>query len=381
MSSPSESSCSSLDSYIAQVKGGLPFLFLGIFMAAIMVMMSIMLFIFSAPSSRKRPIFILNVFSLCFGLVDAVGNIYGQIHTMLSPNTPQSTAELLLFVSSFQFAPMIAELALIIRLFAVLPRVTTARRTYAIVIGIPVLMKVGRLVNFILFLVLAAQRSAVQSDGQADAQGKILQIFGGGNFTAELILHLVDNTMIKHDSRMSSTAIIRSGMFLSLIYNQMLKSHAGSWTTRVRGLLLISLTNFLLPVLMDSSILLVWFIAGANEAFVSIASLFMANGYVIIVSVVFATIWTMGYRFKEDHRSQEIVLSTLRGEPGQRSGSHIISYDSPQAPMGDDCHAIPITRIIKILDEFLIVPTFAPFVLGKSKAFVRPGRRNATGQE
>ena len=65
--------------YIAIIQPSLNFLVIATLFSAMLVPILVALFLFSTPSLRTKPIFILNVISVLFGMVQGTLAIYGQV--------------------------------------------------------------------------------------------------------------------------------------------------------------------------------------------------------------------------------------------------------------------------------------------------------------
>ena len=65
--------------YVAAIVPSLTFLLISTIWAALLVPITIVLFIFSTPSLRRTPLFILNVLSLASGLALGMISAYNQV--------------------------------------------------------------------------------------------------------------------------------------------------------------------------------------------------------------------------------------------------------------------------------------------------------------
>ena len=65
--------------YIAIIKPSLTFLVIGCICTAMLVPITVILFFFSTPSLRRKPIFILNVMSILLGFTEGVLGISCEV--------------------------------------------------------------------------------------------------------------------------------------------------------------------------------------------------------------------------------------------------------------------------------------------------------------
>lgn len=52
---------------------------IGTVWASFLVPIAVALFFFSTPSMRRRPVFIMNVLAILFGLIEGAVNLYNQV--------------------------------------------------------------------------------------------------------------------------------------------------------------------------------------------------------------------------------------------------------------------------------------------------------------
>ncbi|OJA08179.1 hypothetical protein AZE42_09056 [Rhizopogon vesiculosus] len=122
--------------FIVSVQYSLSFLLLAAMMNSFIISILLVMLVFSTTSSRKRPVFLLNVITLCLAFLGGAFSMYGEIHTMLSPDVPQSTAILLAFIIISYFAAMVAEAILMLRLLAAYPFRLTPRVRFIVMMSI-----------------------------------------------------------------------------------------------------------------------------------------------------------------------------------------------------------------------------------------------------
>jgi hypothetical protein len=159
--------------YIAAIQPSIVFLMIGTIWTGILLPLMVALFFFSSKDTRRKPIFILNVLSLSLGFLLGIFNAYiqvshlkrhsfcehladkdmDQIHTMLFPLQPWSSANNLVFTILTGYTPLLVETILVVRLLAVYPYSTTPKRLWFFIFIPLLLLKIARFVNFTIFTV------------------------------------------------------------------------------------------------------------------------------------------------------------------------------------------------------------------------------------
>ncbi|EIM86423.1 uncharacterized protein STEHIDRAFT_57338 [Stereum hirsutum FP-91666 SS1] len=138
--------------WVAAVGPALGFLMIAATMGSALVVMLAALFFFSTPNLWKKPVFILNVFSLLVGIAYACIDIYEEFHALLHP-TALLNPKLSLAIGGFDgFTPTLIDSILLFRLYAVYPYDRTPRLKFLFIMSIPVMIKIGRIINASLFL-------------------------------------------------------------------------------------------------------------------------------------------------------------------------------------------------------------------------------------
>ncbi|KII90344.1 hypothetical protein PLICRDRAFT_38849 [Plicaturopsis crispa FD-325 SS-3] len=255
--------------YTAVIGPSLSFLLLGTVFSSLLISIFIALLFFSDSKSRKRPIFVLNVLAVLLGVAEGAVNINIEIRTMLFPDHPVPLSTKFAFVILAFIGPLSVECVLLFRIATVFPPTTEhAKRKLAAILAFPILSKTARLVNFGLFML------------SIPTVFLALQI--------EWILQLVEHSYVvlifsyRLRSRQSTTEtmeVIRSARM----------------SRRIRGLLLIAISNFIFPVVLNVvQLILLIGKTKTNGSFIRMALVFVANTYVTIIGVVFATVWSTG---------------------------------------------------------------------------------------
>jgi hypothetical protein len=159
--------------YIAAIQPSIVFLMIGTIWTGILLPLMVALFFFSSKDTRRQPIFILNVLSLSLGFLLGIFNActevshlichlfcepladkdMDQIHGMLSPLQPWSSANSLVFTILTGYIPWLVEMILVVRLLAVYPYSTTPKRLWFFIFIPLLLLKIARFVNMTIFTV------------------------------------------------------------------------------------------------------------------------------------------------------------------------------------------------------------------------------------
>jgi hypothetical protein len=168
--------------------------------------MFILLLCFSTRESRTRPLFYFNALALLFGILQGfmLSALYvsnprpllivrrlevAQVRSILEPSSNLSGLNLAINIV-FLFSPLLVESILLLRLVAVFPSATHGRRTLSLVLGFPIAIRIGRLIN----MCLAIARSTASSSklNNNTSQWWALLPF----IRLEWFLALVDNTCV-----------------------------------------------------------------------------------------------------------------------------------------------------------------------------------------
>jgi hypothetical protein len=159
--------------YIATIQPCIVSLMIATIWTGILLPLMVALFFFSSKDTRRKPIFILNVLSLSLGfflgIFDACTQVshlmrhsfcetladkdMNQIHTMLSPLQPWSSANNVVFTILTGYTPLLVETILVVRLLAVYPYSSTPKRLWFFIFIPLLLLKIARIVNTTIYTV------------------------------------------------------------------------------------------------------------------------------------------------------------------------------------------------------------------------------------
>ncbi|EJF60337.1 hypothetical protein DICSQDRAFT_147987 [Dichomitus squalens LYAD-421 SS1] len=269
---------------IAVIRPSLHVLLIGTILPAMLVPILIILFVFSTPDLRRKPVFMFNVIVIMLGIAIGIFHIYGQYLTMLSE--PVSKAYNVAAAFLFELAPTMADFVLLLRVYAVYPPHRLSPVTRSAIYGPLVLMKVARLVNMIMYGVnmgTTTEPVAAEFRAWATPEAKIawfLQTFDN-TFTSILFLSRLIQGQ-KNNSQLTIASSSRS---------------ADSYLSRLRTLFWIATSNFVFPVILN----IIQLICAFRDAnFNDGINIYLINVYVQIIGAPLATIWSIGTQTTPD---------------------------------------------------------------------------------
>jgi len=288
------------------IQPALTFLLIGVIFATLLLPLLIALISLSTPSSRRHAVFGLNIFAIGLGLLAGILHSYVMIHTILSPTDPLQPQTGIAFTMLMSFTPFVVECILVLRLIAVFPPKQHPWWKMCLILAIPVITKVVRLVLLALFAQCYVNNVcsvASISDEIADNDIRFAVLY----VKTTWFLQLIDNTYV-------------SVIFLWQLRKQANPKHRyGAWTVqaRLQGLFYIALTSYLFPTL--CGILELILIYAAHSLVPATCVLFF-DIYVSIFGVAFATVWTTGISWIDEH-STAPGYSPAQNLHGSRAGS------------------------------------------------------------
>ncbi|KAF4608298.1 hypothetical protein EYR40_000642 [Pleurotus pulmonarius] len=246
------------------------------------------LFFFSTSSLRRQPIFILNVVSVCIGIAMGLLNMQTLVPPLVDPLRLVDRRGILAYTFLSTSVPILVESILMFRLFAVLPYRQTPKRLF-FSIFIPLgLLKAARVGNVIEFMVTFAR--ITRSVTKNEEMGALSLRHAGPK--VEWFLQVVDNT-------------IASVLFLWRLNrnNSLFPSSAtqpNSYPARLRTLFWIAITNFIFPVLVSITLLVLYFREGD---YLKILMCIISNAYIEIIGVLMATVWAASTHWQVENPS------------------------------------------------------------------------------
>ncbi|KAH9478635.1 hypothetical protein JR316_0009092 [Psilocybe cubensis] len=296
--------------YIAAIQPSLTFLMIGTVWGGILLPLLVALFFFSSKTTRRRPIFILNVFSITLGLFMS---IFNAIHAILTPLRPLNPDTALVFTVVITFTPWLVELILVVRLLAVYPYARTPKRTWFAIFIPLILLKIARFVNNTVYAVEYVQ--LVRNPGSADPISVAQRSWDSHPGTKiEWVLQVVDNTAT------SLLFILRLKSGLEAPGREVATGNSRqSYASRIKALFWISVSNFVFPVILSIIQLIMLF---RDPNFLKGSYIFLTNDYVEIVGVLLATVWASTSHWT-DQNSSDISSKSYGGSTAPRFARHI----------------------------------------------------------
>ncbi|KAK2467344.1 hypothetical protein APHAL10511_000579 [Amanita phalloides] len=275
--------------------------------SAMLVPLLVILWLFSDKETRRKPMFIANVVSIALGLTLAGVALELMMTVLLHPLEVPSRSFALAFAFMIASSPLFVESVLLIRLWAVYPYRATPRTTF-FAIFIPIaLLKLARVANVIVYLVELAKSLA-----NANGQNLLLllqQVWTKfPSYKVEWFLQVADNTSA-------------SVLFLAkLNRSRVIRTRIRGWSSALEALFWISLSNFVIPVMLSiAQLVVVW----KSPNIFNVVPICIVNVYVQIIGVLLATVWASGTRWQGEHKTTNVsVLTTLQmGVNNSQTGS------------------------------------------------------------
>ncbi|KAF8479924.1 hypothetical protein JB92DRAFT_3149395 [Gautieria morchelliformis] len=287
--------------YIASLRPCVTLLMIGTVFSTVLVCMLIAMLLFSNPATHHELSFILNVVSLLLGICLGFMNGYLEIHTMLSPLVPIVRATFMADSVINALGPILVEFILFTRLLVIIPYRMTPHAEFFGVMSFPVLVKIARIVNVSVYF----KKLDTAARGPTPVQSGTALFATVPNIKVEWILQLLDN-------------MYTSGLFLTrlrrhqrTISNASLDRHS-SIAKKFQSLFLISLSNFVFPVLLSLVQLILYF--GKVDP-ITVVYVQQINYFVSTIGVVFATVWARGNHWAKNNLQSTMPMHELSTGP------------------------------------------------------------------
>ncbi|KAF7303032.1 hypothetical protein MKEN_01266500 [Mycena kentingensis (nom. inval.)] len=262
---------------IAYLRPSVYYIILGTIWAACLVPLLCVLVIFSTPTSRRQPIFAMNVFVVLIGIIIGIVNLKFKRYTgeMLAPPAKGFDPKIVLaYIGLIIFIPPFVDCILAYRLYVIYPPRSTPR-TLTCIIFIPVLLfKVARLTNLVLFII--AFTHALLNPNPITAFQEFQVIWNREAWTKiEWFLGMFDNCWA-------------TGWFLWRLWKSHRTGGARDGSDKIMQLFHIALSSFLFPCLFSIGQVISTFLE--SDFFLG-SYLYVCNVYLQIIGLLFATIW------------------------------------------------------------------------------------------
>ncbi|KIY44602.1 hypothetical protein FISHEDRAFT_10714, partial [Fistulina hepatica ATCC 64428] len=267
--------------YIAVVQPSLSFILVGTIFMCLLLPILILLFLFSTPTSRKHPVFLSNVLAISIGIISGILNDYMEYYSIVYPLDPMTDNYIIGTVALLVLSPIFIDSILLFRIVAFYPRQLTSFSKYVLILALPVTVKTARFIVISLFLYHIAHGASTV--GVAEFASSVWP--RNRYMITEWSLAMVDNLYS------TSFFLWKLGAF----YLTRLRDPAGSsnsdFLAHVRNLLVMMLGNFIFPFFLT----VIQIILNMQDtSYVTGSLVRLANLYVNILGVIFATVWASG---------------------------------------------------------------------------------------
>ncbi|KAI0319682.1 hypothetical protein OF83DRAFT_1169970 [Amylostereum chailletii] len=269
----------------------LAFILIASIFGSLIFAMLLALFTFSSAALRRKPIFILNAFALLFGVAYAILSMsidtpFSQFNLATSPTMYLQPRLVIVYACFNSQIPIILDSILLLRLVAVFPRHSMSPLKFHAIMALPVLMKIGRITNGVVYIVWLANKLET---GTGDISATISKIVAPGVQPA-WFLALFDN-------------MYTSIAFLIKLYGGSIggirRAHMNKTVAQnIFALFWIASFNFVFPVLFNVALLVLY---GDTTRYTAAACVEEVTVYANIIGVVFATVWATGNRWAGEH--------------------------------------------------------------------------------
>ncbi|THU85248.1 hypothetical protein K435DRAFT_764389 [Dendrothele bispora CBS 962.96] len=266
----------------------------------------------STSKSRRKPIFILCMIAVAIGTVPSILVLKFLIQTFigvedLNIDVTQEVKPYLFALAFFSFfASICVDSILLFRLVAVFPRSRLSRKQLAAVFGPLLLLKLGRLAAIIVFIVRYLEKTKTISSSDPTEFFTVISVMPEPKVVWSL--QIVDNAVC------SILFMYR----LHQIESFSLRLSNPSYAKRLRTLFLITVSNFVFPVVFVI-IELALMNKAANPRLLAGISVSATN--VEAIGVLFATIWASQEVDSWRQEQHTDVVSRSGGSGGRMTGT------------------------------------------------------------
>jgi len=271
-----------IETYARGIRPAIGFILVQTMFGSLLLPLLFMLFALSTPYTRRRPVFILNVVSVCLGMVCSGIGAHMIIRAILSPFTNAYIAEVLVYTCLDVWKGWGAEAVLLLRVAVVFPR-----HRLPLLLAFPIIIKTARAGLNVVFCVKWAQLlfNGVSNE-YIGLEGMPTYLF-----KSMICSELVDNSYV-------------SFLFLWRLHQQRQSLEKGSirrnssesYQSRLQKIFWIASTNFVFPLIFNLMKLIAVFTGSPVSLYATFEEV---NAYVAIICTVFATVWSSTISFKE----------------------------------------------------------------------------------
>jgi len=234
--------------------------------------LSIALFYFSTPQSRRRPIFVLNVIVIILAFASGTMIDAFAIHSMLSPLKPWPTSVNIAIGILGAVQSILVDIVLLVRLISVHPLSYLGLTRFTLLIALPILLKIARVINLIIFIKVLANTANL---AVVWASAPYLKI--------EWFAQVIDNAY----ASLAFLWTIRDRGIAQGTTSNVLPTRV-TFAQRMRTLSRIALSNFIIPSVFSIIQLVVVY---RDVDVFAVNDIVLVNTMLAVFGVVFATVW------------------------------------------------------------------------------------------
>lgn len=250
-------------------------------LSACLVTLLVVLFVFSTPESRRRPVFYLNVIAISIAVVLSILNGITSGKAILDPFRPTAEGIYIATISFAIFPPVFYDSILLTRFLALYPVNVTPGSTLFKIFIFPLCIKCGRLIVLSLYLREFAQSTKVLLSLEQHAQATW---YRNPYITAEWTMQMLDN-------------VYSASVFLYNLHARTSKIKYCRTGGRIRQIVFTSVANFVFPLFLNLAQIVCII---TSHSFATGTMVLLANNYVSVIGVLCATIWFSGSEWVRD---------------------------------------------------------------------------------
>ncbi|KAI6141872.1 hypothetical protein BKA82DRAFT_4199517 [Pisolithus tinctorius] len=288
--------------FVNAVRPGFDYIVVTTAFSACLFTLFVVLIALSTKESRRRLVFRLNVLAICHVL--AMGVLMGltTLKYILEPFSQVSASVFVATVVFLCLSPLLYDSILLTRLFALYPLGSTPPATLVKIFALPFCIKCAR-VAVITVAVLDCARSGITTNALTQ-NAESSAWFRNPYMTAEWTMQIVDN-------------LYSVSFFLYNLHIRTLSiNRARSIADRIRRIFYISVANFVFPLIFNIAQII--FIT-TDRIPTTGEVLLLINGYVTIMGVMCATLWSSGSEWVRTRNEPlpERILSSCKPNFGE----------------------------------------------------------------
>ncbi|KAG2134198.1 uncharacterized protein EDB93DRAFT_1107395 [Suillus bovinus] len=345
--------------YIAIIQPSLNSIMIGHTFTVILIPLIIALFYFSTPLSRKRPIFILNVIAIILAFIVGVMIDSFAIHSILSPlnQWPPSVNIAIGIIGAFQ--SILVDIILLLRLTLIYPHTLVGPKRFALIIALPVLLKIARLINMFVFIKVLADATS----GPMGSENVAVVWATAPYLKIEWSAQLVDNTY----ASVAFLWAIRPRRNYRPSVQSEISPRKTTFGQRLRTLFYISVSNFVFPSILSLAQLVVVY---KNVYVITVNEIVLVNVMVAVIGVVFATVWAGSVNYQDGKTEPGSVFEKARAASFNGPGTWKVATAQPSLTMGSIAITERVRSMggepIKLIDRNQTTDTLSKYFGGDS---------------